>query len=346
MREKDITIHDVAREAGVSIATVSRALSGGSVSAEAREKVEAAIRTVGYTVPDGKGNSRAIALVISSQTNPYYASMCQGATEEATRAGYLPVFYSYPEGARCSQAVSDLLANRPAGVLLAGWMVENNEGMDQTRTALQRIQQAMPLVAIGPPIDGLECPRLTSDPSQCVRKSVAHLAMLGHRRVAFVGGDRTARFSNIRENTYLEEVERLGLVSRPDYVRLTGCTPPAGELGINMLLGGLERKDYPTAIFCINDMTALGALRQLHRMGLRVPEDMAVVGCDNTFFGQYLTPSLTSVDLHPKAHGRVAMAELIAMIQGGRAMSFNDSVEASLVVRESCGAHLGVRQFE
>lgn len=344
MREKETTIHDVAREAGVSIATVSRALSGGPVSVAAREKVEAAIRTVGYTVPGGKGNARTIAVVINSQSNPYYASMCQGVTEEAARAGYLPVFYSYPEGTKCDQAVSDLLAARPAGVLLAGWMVENEE-LDQTRSCLQRLQQAMPLVAIGPPVDGLECARLTSDPSQCVRKSLAHLAMLGHKRIAFVGGDRTARFSNIRERTYLEEAERLGLTLRPDYVRLTGCTAPAGELGINMLLGGLGRSEYPTAVFCINDLTALGAMRQLHRLGLRVPEDMAVVGCDNTFFAPFLTPSLTTVDLHPRAHGKAAVAELIASIQRGRAISFNDNVEASLVVRESCGAHLGVRDL-
>lgn len=345
MREKEITIHDVAREAGVSIATVSRAISGGSVSAAAREKVEAAIRATGYVTGPGKVNSRVIALVISSPTNPYYASMYEGATAEAAMAGYLPVFYSYPEGTRCEQMAEDLLATRPAGVLLAGWSVERGENTEQTRACLQRIQQAMPLVAIGPPIPGLECARLTSDPSQCVRKSISHLAMLGHKRIAFIGGDRTARFSNVRETTYYEEAQRLGLTIRPEYTKLTGVTAPAGELGINMLLGGLDRKDYPTAVFCINDLVALGAMRQLHRLGMKVPEDMAVVGCDNTFFAQYLTPSLTTVDLHPKAHGKAAVAELIESIQGGRVISFNDSVEASLVVRESCGAYLGVRSF-
>jgi len=345
VREKPVTIHDVAREAGVSIATVSRALSGGSVSAGAREKVDAAIRAVGYVSTGGQNATRIIAMVLSAQTSPYYASMGEGATAEAARAGYLPVIYSYPEGGRIEQVTNDLLANRPAGALLAGAAVESSEGLEQTRACLMRIQQVMPLVAIGPPIDGIECARLTADPSQCVRKSMAHLTLLGHRRIAFVGGDRSARFSIIRENAYNEEADRYGCVRRPEYTALTGCTALAGELGINVMLGSLERKDYPTALFAINDLVALGAMRQLHRLGLKVPEDIAVVGCDNTFFAPYLTPALTTVDLHPRAHGRGAMAELIASIQGSRTMSFNDNVDCSLVVRESCGAYLGQRTF-
>lgn len=346
MNDKSPTIYDVAEHAGVSIATVSRVLSGGSASAGARAKVEEAISALGYKSVAAKQDNRVIAMVLSSQQNPYYASLCTGASSEAVRAGYLPMLYSYPDTTPIERITEDLLANRPAGVLLAGFAVESLTRQEQTRTCLRRLQQTLPLVAIGPPIEGLECGTLTSDPSQCVHKSMAHLTMLGHRRIAFIGGDRSASFSNIRENAYHEEVQQHGCAVRQDYVALTGCTVPAGELAVNMLLGSLETKDYPTAIFAVNDLVALGAISQLHRHHIRIPEDIAIVGCDNAFFAPSITPSLTTVDLHPRTHGCTAMAELIAAIQGNRMISFNNNVECSLIIRESCGAHLGVRHFE
>ena len=351
MRDKATSIHDVAQRAGVSIATVSRVLSGGSASPEARQKVEQAVRELAYRPTQGKtgariGGSRSLVFVFSAQTSPYYAAMCQGATAEAARSGYRAVLLSYPEGTGCETVTNDLLEIQPAGALLAGFAVESAASQDTTRACLRRLQQAMPLVAIGPPIEGIECARLSSDPSQCVRKSMAHLAMLGHRRIAFVGGDRSARFSVIRENAYYEEVRRLNCVEDPSYVMLTGCDAPAGELGASILLGNHRAKDYPTAIFAINDTVALGVSRQLRRAGLRIPEDIALVGCDNAFFAPFMMPSLTTVDLHPYEHGRSAVAELVMSINAGQPISFNQSYESSLIVRESCGAALGVRRFE
>ncbi len=351
MNEKQPTIHDVAREANVSIATVSRVLSGGSASEASRRKVRAAMEQLNYRPGSIRAarrsdSQRCIAAVLSPQTSPYYAAMCEGITAEAARNGYKVLVLSYPEGTSCETVTADLMELQPAGTLLAGFAVESSISQDVTRACLQRIQQAMPLVAIGPPIEGIECARLTSDPSQCVRKAMAHLAMLGHRRIAFVGGDRGARFSVIREGAYYEEAERLGCVRDPRYVMITGCNSQGGELGVSILLGNLQRTEYPTAIFAINDLTALGALRELQRSGLKVPDDIALVGCDNAFFAPYLSPSLTTVDLHPVEHGRAAVAELIMSINAGHPISFNQTFESSLIVRESCGAALGVRHFE
>ncbi len=348
MKDKQPTIYHVAQKAGVSIATVSRAMSGGSISAASRRKVEEAMRELDYA-PGGRrgraGAGRDIVMVLSPQTSPYYAALCRGAAAEAARSGRRLMSLEYPEGTGCETVTADLMDLRPAGALLAGFAVESSHSQDVTRACLRRLMESMPLVAIGPPIEGIECARLSADPSQCVRKAMAHLCMLGHRRIAFVGGDRSARFSIIRENAYYEEVKRLGCREDPTYVMLTGCDERSGELGVSILLGSHRREDHPTAIFAINDLVALGALRQLHRMGLEVPRDMALVGCDNAFFTAYLTPSLTTIDLHPYEHGRSAMAELIMSIDAGQPIAFNQSFESTLIVRESCGAALGVRRF-
>ncbi len=346
-----VTIMDVARKAGVSIATVSRALSGGSVSQQAREKVEEAARLLDYH-PSGirhmehAGMERTIAMVISSQTSPYYAALGDGCAAEAARGGYRLVALTYPEGTGVNTVTNDLLEMHPVGALLAGFAVESETGQEVTRACLEKLQQEMPLVAIGPPIEGIACARLTSDPSQCVRKAMAHLTMLGHRRIGFVGGDPSARFAVIRENAYKEEVARLNCLSESRYILRTGCNAPAGELGMGILLGNLRREEYPTAVFCINDLVALGAMREILKSGLQIPGDMAVVGCDNAYFAPYLNPSLTTVDLHPYDHGRVAMAELIMSINAGHPISFNQSFESSLIVRESCGASMGVRTLK
>ena len=101
-------------------------------------------------------------------------------------------------------------------------------------------------------------------------------------------------------------------------------------------------------MFAFNDLVALGAMKQLKQMGLRLPEDMAIIGCDNQFFCPYTDPPLTSVDLHPEEMARSAVRELLFAVEnsGSAASSFSMMREATLIVRESCGARLGYRRFE
>ena len=108
---------------------------------------------------------------------------------------------------------------------------------------------------------------------------------------------------------------------------------------------GLSRSHWPTGIIAFNDLVALGALRQLKKMGLRVPEDMAVIGCDNQFFCPYADPSLTTVELYPEDMAQSAIRELLFASKDNGNPSFAMMREASLIVRESCGAKLGYRKL-
>jgi DNA-binding LacI/PurR family transcriptional regulator len=115
-----------------------------------------------------------------------------------------------------------------------------------------------------------------------------------------------------------------------------------GAKGVLKLLSSLQRTEWPTAIIAINDLVAMGALRQLHRMNIRVPEDMAVVGCDNQFFSAYTHPSLTTLDLHISELGKLAVSYLLNWQEG---QNFLHLMENTLIIRESCGAKLGRRKF-
>ena len=349
MEQKSVTINDVARVAEVSVATVSRVLSGGSASAAARQRVESAARQLGYRRQTAEKRAertagRALALVISDLTNPYYSMLCAGAEQAARQAGW-PLIVYQPEAARRGEdtMAEDVLELNVSGAVLVGVPVELGEPED-IRRRLCRIARSMPIVTIGPRVEGVSCVNITSDLSVSVRKSIAHLVALGHRRISFIGGSGGLRSSSARRRAYFEEMERLGLPTDRKISTEAAHTPQGGELAVNRLFGEAPAGERPTAIIAINDLAALGALRQLQRMGLRVPEDVALIGCDNQFFTPYLNPPLTTVDLHPFDHGVSAVEELLGSINGSRA-AYSQIRECSLIVRESCGALLGVREF-
>ena len=350
MSEKQATIYDVAEAAGVSIATVSRVMSGGSVSAASRKKVEEAMEALSYTPSPSashkqeKKNHQRLALVVSELTNPYFAALAAGAEKEARRNGYTLQMYTVPLRSGNARPVIDrLIEQKLEGAVLVGGVVES--GDQQVLDDLLRLEKIMPLVTIGPRIEGLTSINITSDLSVSVRKSLTHLYSLGHRRIAFIGGSANVRSSSIRERAFYNEMERLGLPADRSLHSETGYLPQDGEICVAKLFSRLSAGETPTALIAINDLVALGAMRHLQRMGLRIPEDVAIIGCDNQFFTPYLNPPLTTVDLHPEEHGRNAVSELIALQSGGSIVPYSQISECSLIVRESCGAALGQRRM-
>ena len=179
MSEKQATIYDVAEAAGVSIATVSRVMSGGSVSAASRKKVEEAMEALSYTPSpsashkqEKKSQSR-LALVVSELTNPYFAALAAGAEKEARRNGYTLQMYTVPLRSGNARPVIDrLIEQKLEGAVLVGGVVES--GDQQVLDDLLRLEKIMPLVTIGPRIEGLSSINIASDLSVSVRKSLTH----------------------------------------------------------------------------------------------------------------------------------------------------------------------------
>ena len=212
-----------------------------------------------------------------------------------------------------------------------------------SRKRRRRIDR-QPVIAICPPATQLDCICIHSDLVGCSRLPVRHLHTLGHRRIAFIGGSMQFHDYSKRGENFLEELRVLGLPDDPAYHVDCGYDTESGERAVLRMLSGLPRNHWPTGIIAFNDLVALGALKQLKKMGLRVPEDMAVIGCDNQFFCPYTDPPLTSVELYPEDMAQSAIRELIFSKDNAR-QSFAMMREASLIVRESCGAKLGYRKL-
>ena len=345
--DKRATIYDIAREAGVSTATVTRVTNGDPrVRASTREKVQRVIDAYAYTPSASarsleRGHSRTIGIIMPAVLNPYFTRVYSIVYDEATISGYLCCLFQIQENSPIPQSmIQEIIARRLDGVIFAGniWSSERS-GL---REALESLRRYMPVVAICPPATELDCICVHSDLVGCSRLPVRHLHTLGHRRIAFIGGSMQFKDNSKRGENFLEELRALDLPDDPAYHVDAGFDAESGERAILRMLSGLERKRWPTAIIAFNDQMALGAIKQLKQMGLRLPEDMAIIGCDNQFFCPYTDPPLTSVDLHPEDMARSAVRELLVSREQS-AKPFSMMREATLIVRESCGTSLGYR---
>lgn len=351
MQNGKITIYDIAAEAGVSTSTVSRVLSGHpNVSPKTAQKVRRVVEKYRFTPSSvARGlyhrTSHLIGILMPGIENPYYAGLFSAAYQEAHQNGYAVLMYRTSPTEQLDASFADqMIERRLDGVLMLGGAVESDQASRQLVPALKALQQHMPLVTICPPIEGVDCINFYSDLTASVRQSVHHLHGLGHKRMAFLGGSYESRSASEREKGFFGVTAALGLSQV--YSQESGHTPEAGELGVAQLLCKIDRPAWPTALICINDLVALGAMRQLKRLHLRVPEDMAVIGCDNQFFTPYTDPPMTTVDNHAQELGRVALAQLLSAIAGGgQSPVFTQVRESSLVVRESCGVLLGRRKL-
>ena len=242
-----------------------------------------------------------------------------------------------------SDIVSELLRCRMDGVLFAGsiWSADRRD----LNSALQKLGRYMPVATICPDDVSLECICIQSDLVNCSRLPIRHLHTLGHRRIAFLGGSMHSRDTSRRGVGFLEQLRLMDLPDDPAYHVDAGYDMESGERATLRMLSGLDRNRWPTAIVTFNDLVALGVMKQLKKMGLKLPDDMAIIGCDNQFFCAYTDPSLTSVDLHPEEMARSAVRELLLARESSSSRSFAMVREATLVVRESCGAQLGFRKL-
>ena len=343
------TIYDIAREAGVSTATVTRVVRRDPHVKEAtRLKVQRVIDAHAYTPSlsaqnlEG-GRSRALAVVLPVISNLYFNRIFDAAYWEAEKNGCsVRLFQTMENQAISPDLVSELIRCRMDGVLFAGsiWSADR----DDLNTALEKLGKYMPVATICPPDVSLECICIQSDLVNCSRLPVRHLHTLGHRRIAFLGGSMHSKDASRRGVGFLEQLRLMDLPDDPAYHVDAGYDMESGQRAVLRMLSGLDRRRWPTAIVTFNDLVALGVMKQLKKMELSLPQDMAIIGCDNQFFCAYTDPSLTSVDLHPEEMAQSAVRELL-LARESSSRSFAMVREATLVVRESCGAHLGFRKL-
>ena len=290
------TIHDVAREAGASIATVSRALNGGVVSAAARQRIEAAVARLGYRRNDVArglvtGHSGLIGVVLPDLIGPLYAHMARGIEDVLDERGMhamLVTDHLEPDAER--RAIELLRARQVDGLVLIGSRLQPAD--------LREAAGSVPIAHVqrdGPDDDA---PQVRLDDAAGVRAAVEHLAAAGHRRIAHLAGTR--RDGVERREAFLAVMAEAGL--EPGPIVDGGFTEEGGEAAAAFVLADPS----VTAVFCASDRMAVGLLHTAQRHGIAVPGDLSVVGFDDLTWARYLCPPLTTVRQPGREMGRAA----------------------------------------
>jgi DNA-binding LacI/PurR family transcriptional regulator len=325
------TLEDVAAYAGVSRALVSLVLRGSTrVSAESRRKVRAAAADLGYRPNVMARNlasrrSRTVGLLLNDLHNPWFAEVSEGIEHVAGESGYR-VLISSGRGRPKSEeeALESFLELRADGIILAGPRLG--------ASSVERAAREVPIVVVGRTMRTRQVDTVVNDDRLGAKLVVRHLADLGHRAIAHIDGGSGAG-ARPRRRGYEDSMRALGLA---DEIRVLhgDFTDVAGVEAAQRLLNS---GDVPTAIFAGNDLAAAGVLDRLEDAGLRIPEDVSLVGYDNTFLAALHHMSLTTVDQPREAMGLLAMTALLERIEDGRAEPVRHVVPPSLVVRRTSG---------
>ncbi|KDN82085.1 LacI family DNA-binding transcriptional regulator [Kitasatospora cheerisanensis] len=323
--ERRLTLHDVAREAGVSAKTVSRVLNGdGPVAAATRERVLAVVERVGFrpnllarSIRTG-GPDATVGLVLPDLANPFFGALA-GGVEEAARARGLTVLLGCSGGdaAREAEVVSAFLARRTAALLVVP--AAGGEASAQARAA------GVPLVFVDRPGPDADC--VVSSNRAGAREGVAHLLGLGHRRVAFLG-DLPAGLYTRRERLagYREALREAGAAPDGELVA-DARTAAEAERAVLRLLA---LPDPPTALFASNVNAATGAVLALGRAGRR---DVALLAFDDLPLAEVLDPPLSAVAQDPAGLGAAAARLALARLDGDATPPRTETVPTRLVLR-------------
>lgn len=309
------TIADVARRAGVSTATVSRVLSGvGRARPETRARVESAARELGFRPSDvarslKRRSTLTLGLIVTDIENPYFPQLVKAVEDAAIAEGYTILLCSADDDPDREASYLDVLVERRVdGIIVAASTIGTSQGE-------WLADPPLPVVLVNTSAPMVDLPSIGSDNRAGGRLATRHLLGLGHRRFGYLmpparNSDAPERLAGVHDELRSNGLE----IDGPSSALAVGhgaATVIGGETAMLELLEGSAR---PTAIVAYNDLMAIGAMRAIRRHGLRVPEDVSLVGFDDVAFAAYVEPALTTLRQQTAEMGRWAVASLTEQI--------------------------------
>ncbi|WP_033541366.1 LacI family DNA-binding transcriptional regulator [Planococcus sp. CAU13] len=323
-------IQQVAKQAGVSVATVSRVLNGqNSVSVKTKLKVEEAIRQLNYE-PSMLGRnlrnseSRIILILIPSISNPFYLEIIKGIENIAISHNYNILLCETDSDPKKEDIYFDLVRKKMADGIISMDPAVNVD-------TLKELAKKYAIIQCSEYGGGIGIPYVTIDNEEASYRAVKHLLQIGHTKIALMNTDEKFLYARERKMGYQRALQDHGISVKNEYVFYTQDL--GFENGQQAMRKILAIDDRPTAVFAVSDLLAIGALKEINAAGLNVPGDMAVIGFDKIDFSNMTNPTLTTVAQPMYKMGTAAAKMLIEKIKGGNV----DSVilDFELVIRES-----------
>ena len=344
-----LRLSDIAAKAGVSPSTVSVVLNDGHtavrISEKTRQKVLRASEELGYRANHmaraiRTGNSRMLGFMGGDLRNENVGCMLAGAVEEAERADFTVHYLPLPH----DEGDAHQMIRRSAELRLMGVMALHLPMPMLQELWAEAVRYDYPLVLLDSPAPFDDLPQVRAHDEEGVAAAIAHLAGLGHRRIGLISGRAQSSLTTVRETAFRETLARFGLEARQEWMASGDFRLIEPNLVAAQQLLILPAARRPTAIFCASDKMALAVVQTAHKMKLRVPDDLSVIGYGDLSFAQYASPRLTTVAQPFEEMGRAAVRYLLEKSLATAAPEGNSSQDephivlpTRLVERESTG---------
>ena len=328
------TIKQIAKLANVSIATVSRALSGDEkVTSETKQLVLNAASELNYR-PNilarnfVKGKSNIVGLILPDISDEFFSEIIRGVDETSYDHGYYTTVISSHKNRSLVESVHTLMSNG-----LVGGFIILIPFMDQKIEAAL-MHERVPFVIISGDNNAGEFDTVTTNNYQSAFKMVEFLVNKGYKKIAHISGPADNNDALLRKKGFLDACSKNKIEIRNNWLLDGDFTMEGGELAINKIL---NEDDKPEVIFAANDMMALGCYNAIQSRGLKIPDDIAITGFDDILISKYANPSLTTVKVNTDRIGKLAAERLIEKMDGTNNKTAQKiEIESELVIRNSC----------
>jgi Transcriptional regulators len=334
--KKAASLKSVAGLAGVSIATVSRVLNGDPVvKAETKKMVEKAIKSTGYhpnrvaqRLRSSYRSGKLIGLLIPDIQNPFYVDVIRGIEETAYANSSAVLIGNFSQDAEKEKLYINILKSESVD----GFVVAPHDVRDPFVEDL--IRERYPVVCIDRGLSNFSTDIVKSDNEKGAFNAVEHLIKIGHKRIAHITGNPSIPTTQERINGYMAALKKYGIPVDETIVRGRASD---FRSGVEITAELLDLEEPPSAIFTANNLLTLGSLEKIHERGLKIPEDIAIVGFDDMYWAASLNPPLTAVRQHGLEIGKRAIELLYQRIDDPSRLPANVIIHTELMVRRSCG---------
>lgn len=331
------TIYDVAREAGVSIAAVSQVMNGkGKISEERRGEIIKIMERLNYqpsviaSALTGK-KTYTLGLLVPDISNPFFAEIARAVEDQGHHMGYSLVICSSDNKDERVERYLNLLQQKSVDAMIIG------TGMDNKDMLTPLMERAIPIAMIAREMPDIDVHTVVVDDFVGGALSATHLLDLGHRRMAILAEHSKVSSSRERVRGFKSKLEEAGVHLPENSVRNCHYVVADGKREALELLDQ-SNPDRPTALFCCNDLLAIGALQAAKQLGLRVPEDLSVIGFDNTILASVTDPPLTTVAQPIEPMGKMVVDLLIQELKKESKAKQRVVMRPELIVRQSTAA--------
>lgn len=330
-----LTISDIAKLANVSVSAVSIVLNNKpGVSKKTREKITKIIEKYNYNPSQiaqslASKETKSLGLIVKEIDNPHFSKVMKGVYDTASKYGYTVLLGSSElDNDKEAEIINTMLSNRVDGLILSP--IQNDE--INFKSLANLLNDEIPLIILGM-IDNQSVNSVDIDNCKAAEEAVNHLIKLGHRKIAYFGGPPHSGHAKKRYLGYQLALNENGIPLNDQFIYNVG---PNIEDSFQIALDLFSKKsDLPTAVFCYNDLAAIGVMSALEKLGINVPEDVSVFGFDNIDFGKYLKIPLSSIDLPAYRIGEEAVKLIIEIIQSNSTISNKKVVLDHKVVRRN-----------